>query len=179
MTCFSDLPSEILELIGDQFDYYDDIKALILVSRFCHPQFRHLLWRPVNVYSSSNIHSASLFGYNNTVLKTKSSPANQRAFSPTFFDYTRLYEPEITPDWRLRGPWDCDTRSGWWVGDLEVGVASSRKLITQARIKIDITAKELLELVSRPTWSFLEDLSLHVMQGPDEIMVVVVRCQPR
>ncbi|KAF9131566.1 hypothetical protein BGW39_001615 [Mortierella sp. 14UC] len=55
MVHFTDLPPEILELIGEQLDTHvtgrsaTTIKHLLCVSRFCHRHFYHLLWRHVSI----------------------------------------------------------------------------------------------------------------------------------
>lgn len=49
MPHFTDLPPEVLALIGDLIDTGATKKSLVLVARFCHQHFSHLRWRQLKI----------------------------------------------------------------------------------------------------------------------------------
>lgn len=55
MPHFTDLPSEVLALIGDLIDTVATRKTLVLVSRFGHQHFAHLLWRHLRITRLSTL----------------------------------------------------------------------------------------------------------------------------
>ncbi|KAF9123279.1 hypothetical protein BG015_005349, partial [Linnemannia schmuckeri] len=53
MAHFTDLPPEVLALIGDLIDTGATKKSLVLVSQFCRQHFTHLRWRQLRIGSRS------------------------------------------------------------------------------------------------------------------------------
>ncbi|KAG0273515.1 hypothetical protein BGZ95_010679 [Linnemannia exigua] len=66
MMHLTDLPPEILSLIGDKldahgtFDTMPTIRNLLCVSHFCHRSFRHLLWRRVTIRGKTSLSGLSV-----------------------------------------------------------------------------------------------------------------------